>query len=65
MGIEGCRRFCSELYVCYCSADINIIVTRMVILNVVCSMHIVKKGIQSLFRKPEQYEPLWRLGRIM
>jgi hypothetical protein len=24
-----------------------------------------KKGIQSLLRKPEQEEPLWRFGRII
>jgi len=55
--MEVCRRFCSEVHVCYSSADINIIH------NVACSMHIVKKkGIQSLCRKTEQEEPL---GRIM
>ena len=33
---------------------------------VACSLHIVKKkGIRSLLRKPEQQEPLGRLGSIM
>jgi hypothetical protein len=59
-GIEGCRIFCSELHVCYCSPDIINIIH-----NVAYSMHIVKKGIQSLVRKPEKEEPRWRLGRIM
>ena len=61
VGIEGCRRLCSELHVCYCSPDIINIIH-----NVACSMHIVKKkGTQSLLRKPEQEEPRWRLRRIM
>ena len=60
VGIEGCRRLCSELHVCYCSPDIIDIIH-----NVACSMHIVKKkGIQSLVRKSEKEEPCWRLGRI-
>jgi hypothetical protein len=59
--IEGCRKFCSELHVCYSSPDIINIIH-----NVACNMHIVKKkGIQSFLRKPEQEEPCWRLGRIM
>jgi hypothetical protein len=42
-GIEGCRRFCSEFHVCYCSPDIVSIIH-----NVACSMHVVKKkGTQS------------------
>ena len=58
MGKEGCRRFCSEVHVCYSSPDIINIIH-----NVACSVHIVKKkGIHSLCRKPEQEEPL---GRIM
>jgi hypothetical protein len=39
VGIEGCRRLCCELYVCYCSPDIiNIIIVRKMInmCNVVC-----------------------------
>jgi len=61
VGIEGCRRFCSERHVWYSSPDVINIIH-----NVACSMHIVKKkGIQSLVRKPEQEEPRWRLGRIM
>jgi hypothetical protein len=28
VGIEGCRRFCSELHVCYSSPDIINIVAR-------------------------------------
>jgi hypothetical protein len=65
--VEGCRRFCSELHVCYSSLDIiNIIIARKVINNVACNMHIVKKKrIQSLRRKPEQEEPLGRFGRII
>jgi len=31
VGIEGCRRLCSELHVCYFSPDINIIVGRKMI----------------------------------
>ena len=32
VGIEGCRRFCSELHDCYCSPDIiNIIIARKII----------------------------------
>jgi len=58
--MEGCRRLCSELQVCYVLPDIINIIH-----NVVCSMHIVKKGIQSSLTKPEQEEPHWRLGRIM
>ena len=60
-GIEGYRKLCSELHVCYCSPDIINIIH-----NVACCVHIVnKKGIQSLLRKPEKEEPCWRLGRIM
>ena len=56
--MEGCRRFCSEVHVCYSSPDIINIIH-----NVACSVHIVKKkGIQCLCRKTEQEEPL---GRIM
>ena len=66
-GIEGCRIFCSELHVCYCSPDIiNQIVARKIIHNVACSMLMVnKKGIQSLLTKTEQEEPLGRLRSIM
>ena len=38
--IEGCRRYCSELHVCYSSPDI---------INIV-----KKRGIQCVLRKPEQ-----------
>ena len=61
IGMEGCRKFCSELRVCYPSPDIINIIH-----NVACSMDIVKKkGIQSLVRKLEQEEPCWRLVRIV
>ena len=67
VGIEGCRRLCSELHVCYCSPDIiNVIVERKIMHNVACSMHILKKeGVQTFVRKPEKEERLWRLWRIM
>ena len=66
MGIEGCRRLCSELCDCYSPPDIIIIIVARKITHVACSMHIVKtKGIQSLLRRPEWEEPLGRLGRIM
>jgi len=38
VGTEGCRRLCSELHVCYCSADIINIIH-----NVACSVHIVER----------------------
>ena len=55
VGIEGCGRFCSELHVCYSSpVNINIIVQRK-IKYVSCSMHrVLKEGVQSFRRKPEQ-----------
>jgi len=59
--MEGCRRFCNDLHVCYSSPCIINIIH-----NVACSMDIVnKKGIQSLVRKLVQEEPRWRLGRMM
>ena len=65
VGIEGCRKFCSELHIYYCSPDIiNIIVARK-LKHVSCRMHILLAGIQSLLRKPEQEGPLTRLQRIM
>jgi len=58
--MEGCRRLCSEVHVCYSSPDIN-----NIIYNVACNVRIVKKkGIQRLCRKPEREEPR-RLKRIM
>ena len=43
-GIEGCRRFCSELHACYSSPYImNIIIAMKIIHMWHCSMHIVKK----------------------
>jgi len=55
VGIEGCRRFCSELHVYYPSPDvINIITARKIMHVWHVALHIVKKkGIQSLLRKPE------------
>jgi len=38
VGTEGCRRLCSELYVCYSSPDII-----NIIFNVACSVHKVKR----------------------
>jgi hypothetical protein len=61
VGIEGYRRLCSELHVCYGSTDII-----NTIHNVACSMHIVKnEKNQTLIRKPELEEKLCRLRRIM
>jgi len=61
VGIEGCRIFCSELHVCYCSPDIINIIVAKKIKDVPCGMHIVlKEGIRSFLRKPEQLEPLER-----
>jgi hypothetical protein len=57
VGIERCRRFCSELDDFYYSPDIIIIIVarNIIYMCVACSMHIVKKkGTQSLLRKPEQ-----------
>jgi hypothetical protein len=63
VGVERCRRICSELHVCYSSADItNIFVAR----KVIYMWHAYsREGIQSLLRKPEQEEPLWRHRRIL
>ena len=42
--IEGCRRFCSELHVCYSSPHIvYIIVARKINTYVACNLHILKK----------------------
>jgi hypothetical protein len=53
--IKGCRRLRRELHIFYCSPDIfNIIVPRK-IKDLSCSMHILlKEGIQSFLRRPEQ-----------
>ena len=63
VGIEGCRRLCRELHVCYCSPDYYYHNhSKKNNTYVACSMHIVKgKGIQSLLRKPEQEETFGRI----
>ena len=43
VGIEGCRRFCSELRVCYSSPGIINIIVKRKINDVSCSMHMVMK----------------------
>ena len=63
VGIEGCRRLCSELHVCYCSPDI---IDKIIPRKMACSMLIVKKnGLQILLVKLEQVESLGRIGSVM
>ena len=66
VGIEGCRRLCSELSVCYNSPGIINTIVQRKIKDVSCTMHIVmKEGVQSFRRKTEQVEPIERPQRMM
>jgi hypothetical protein len=63
VGIDECRRFCSELHDCYTSPNVINTFGRRKIIH---TWHIVmKKEIQSVLRKPEQEEPVGRPGRVM
>ena len=64
--IEGCRVFCSELHVCYCSPGVIKIIAERKIKDLSRSMHtVLKEGIQSFLRKPEKLEPLERPQRMI
>jgi hypothetical protein len=63
VGIDGCRRFYTELNDCYYSTNVINTFGRRKIIHI---WHIVmKKLIQIVLRKPEQEEPLGTPERII
>ena len=63
VGIDGCRRFYSELRDCYFSPNITNTIGSRKIKHI---WHIVmKKAIQIVLSKPEQEERLGRPERII